>query len=158
MSEIEVISLVLSGLSFIVAFVALIVSIWLSKEQNKISSSMPLVVDMFKEFRSKEFKKSAEYILTELESATKPEKGVHELDNEPKSHIETVSHFFNNIGLLVEKNLVDEDLVIDYLGGSAEEHWVILEPYIKKQRDLNKKPNYQRQFEWLINKIRSKKQ
>jgi len=110
---------------------------------------LPILIDMFKEFRSSEFKNHQQYIYNQLTQECDPSKtGYTKLPEPAKLHAITVSHFFENLGLLVASRIIDKELVISYMGGSIISTWNVLEPYIKQER-IFRNGVYQDHFEHL---------
>lgn len=69
-----------------------------------------------------------------------------------KTHAITVSHFFDNLAVLVASG-IGEKLVISFMGESIDNAWLVLEPYIRREREL-RDGEYQEYFEDLVVRIR----
>ncbi|NUO01380.1 MAG: hypothetical protein HUU01_12280 [Saprospiraceae bacterium] len=149
----EVIDLFALGTSLCALFTSLFVA-YKQIRLSENSNSFPVAIEMFKEFRSLEFKQHLNHIITELPKLNSVENPISDLPKDVKKSALTVSHYFDNIGVLVANKAVDKKLVISFLGGTAENAWEILAPYIKAER--KKRPNgmYQEFFENLIYEIK----
>jgi hypothetical protein len=147
----EIISLTLSILALTTSIFFAFRQIVVSKQSN----ILPVLIDLFQEFRSTEFKKHMIYIMTELNKEHDPAKtGYRYLPEPAAKHVQPVSHFFDNLGILIASKAIDEKLIISFVGESAESAWSILEPYIQQERDI-RKGEYQEYFEHLISRIRA---
>lgn len=108
---------------------------------------------MFQEFRSAKFKQHQLYVLENLKKEHDPNNGFRNLPEPAKTHVITLSHFFDNLAVLVANGIVDEKLIISFMGESIDKAWVVLEPYILREREL-RGGEYQEYFEDLVVRIR----
>jgi len=126
----------------------------------KRATELPIFIDLFKEFRSNEFKEYLRYIYNELDKKCDPTKGFMGLPKNAKKQVTSVSQFFETLGQLVAHNIIDEDLVIGYMGGSILNVWKVLEKYIYQERKIRKEmgigEEYQEFFEDLVVRIKEK--
>ena len=113
---------------------------------------------MFREFRNSDFKGHIRFINDNLDKISNPERGFKGLPEPAKTNVITVSHFFDNLAVLVANNIVDEKLIISFMGGTIENTWNILEPYIKSERKIRETETqngeYQEYFEDLVVRIK----
>lgn len=145
-------------ITLVVAIIALLISGYVAYRQiklTKLSNSYPVVSEMFKEFRSLEFKEHLNYVTNTFLKDNKVELGINNLPEEVKSHVKIVSHFFDHLGVMVANNVADKNLVICYLGGAAEEVWNVLSLNIKFERDFRPNGLYQEFFENLVWEIKN---
>lgn len=141
----------------IIAGVISLIAIIISRSQyllSKRSNAFPITIEMFKEFRSHEFKVHINFIISKLPLLKHPKKDMKELPEDVQKHILTVSHYFDNLGVMVATNAVDKKLVISFLGGTATKVWEILYPYIKTERVKRENGIYQEFFENLVWEIK----
>ena len=109
-------------LSLIIAIIALVISVAVALRQiiiAKQANALPILIDMFQEFRSAKFKQHQSYVLENLKKEHNPEKGFRDLPESAKIHAITVSHFFDNLAVLVANGIVDEKLIISFMGESV---------------------------------------
>ena len=62
--------------------------------------------------------------------------------------------FSNNLGVMLKRNLVDEEMVYDSIGSSIIMMWDKFEPIIKEQRVRYMGPNFLEHFEYLIKRMK----
>jgi hypothetical protein len=141
-------SIILSIIAVITSVVSAVI-VYKQTHVLKQTNMLPIVIDMFKEFRSPEFKHHQEYIYNQLTQECDPQKtGYTKLPEAARIHVIVVSHFFDNLGLLVASGIVSEDLVLSFLGGPVISTWNLLEPYIYQERKW-RNGIYQDHFEHL---------
>jgi hypothetical protein len=90
-----------------------------------------------KEFRSSDFKEHRAYIINSLkDNAVAAETGFRYLLETAKAHVHGVSHYFDSEGVQVANGVIGELLVISFRGGSIDSSWSVLEPYIRREREI----------------------
>jgi hypothetical protein len=149
----SIVPLVLSGIAIILSFYAALKQIGISRKAN----SLPLVIDLFREYRCIKFKEHQDYVFNELRNKySSVEHGISNLPKDARDHVRVFSFFFNNLGVLVYHKLADIELIISYMGGNIIRSWEILRPYIEKEIDLrgNGSP-YQGYFRRLAFQIKN---
>ena len=73
----------------------------------------------------------------------------------------SVASFFNGVGVLVERNLIDIGLVEELLGNITDRMWSIMEPVLVEFRETgvtqkNRKYEILHGFEYLYNLMKSR--
>ena len=146
-----------------ISIVALLMSggaIYITLLQTKIarhSNLLPIAVDMFREYRSDEFKDANMFVLTEMAVYCENPVPFSEIPENALTHVRTVSHFYDNIGLLIDKGIIDQEMVIDFMGLGAKNTWEVLEPFIRLERmkrgDPTGRIGYQEYFEDMISRV-----
>lgn len=86
--------------------------------------------------------------------ASNKEMPLSELRAEPdKQHLMPLSHFYDQVGIEVfaDPPLVDRQIILEYMGGSAARHWELIGPFILNERKKRKEKilPYQHYFEKL---------
>jgi hypothetical protein len=135
-------------ITMILAIAALISTIILTVSQIKIakaSNSLPVGIDLLREYRETEFKNKASKTYVLLKSVTY----FKNLTPEQISSIDYISHFYDNLGLLVHKNIISKDLILSFMGGNIQYAWHVFEDYIQFQRRQRSNNDYQSFFEFL---------
>src|SRR4030042_1540200 len=145
----EISSIIVSITALIVSLIVAIKQIGIATQQN----SLPVIVTMFQEWCTKEHREHREYIINKLTTENSAEVGYQNLTPEAKNHVLTVSHFIDNLAVLVSNNIINEKLVISFLGESILTIWNILEPYIETERKVRGR-DYQEYFEDLVCRIK----
>lgn len=115
---------------------------------------LPVLIDLYQEFRSDIFKQHLYYVVTTLRAEHDPNQtGFRFLPEPAATHVRATSHFFDNLGVLVASGAVDDRYVIAFTGDTVDSAWSALEPYIIREREL-KKGDYQEFFEHLVVHVR----
>lgn len=150
-------------MELIIAVVALLIALATALRQDIITrrgNALAIVVDLFREFRTKEFKESLRFVRKRLHSFD-PDLGYARLPDEAKAHVQAVSHFYDNLGLLVAEGFVSHDLVVGFIGHSIEGAWDALWPFLRVERERRSKSQasgYQAYFEDLVVRIQERPQ
>src|ERR1700761_5307000 len=115
-----------SILSIILSVIAIAVGAFLAVKQYSLqeSSNLLATIDFFHEWRSEEFKTSYTYVITKLANENPPENGFA-FTGEAKIHAVRVSHYIDNLGLLVYFNAIRKDLVLSFIGGAIVDCWEV---------------------------------
>ena len=146
-------STVLSLSSLVVSLLALVVSAGVAIRQLarlRHSNLLPVALDLFREFRTAEFREHLRYLRDDLWEQSPPGGlGVVDLSDEARGHLAPVSGYFNNMGVLVANGVVDAELVQSFMGGSIMVAWSRVAPYVEVERQRRSDPNYALFFEHL---------
>ena len=82
------------------------------------------------------------------------EQGLSQLDGRDREAVEAVSHYLDNLGTLVARDLLDIGSVATFLGLSACSIWDELAPFIRAERRTKpKRESYQRHFEDMVARL-----
>jgi hypothetical protein len=124
--------------ALIFSLIAIAVSLFTALKQATLmrhANALPVTIDLVREFRAPEFKKSYYYVTQELTGQQAPSLG-YRLPNDAAERVIAVSHFWDNLGLLVRFGIVNEQLIIAFMGSPILRSWVALEPYIRAERAM----------------------
>ncbi|MFX0056458.1 MAG: DUF4760 domain-containing protein [Promethearchaeota archaeon] len=66
----------------------------------------------------------------------------------------SVLSFYEGVGVLVKRKLVDINLVADLISGPCMSLWKAIEPWVLKSREIDRRPQTWEYFEYLYNEIR----
>lgn len=151
------ISLAISGIAIIVSMMSVFYSVVIAKKAN----SLQIMIDLFREFRSYEFKEASRYVIENLEKDCDPKDGYWQLKVDSRKHVLKVSHFFNNVGALVSYGIVEEDLIIGYMSITILMVWDKLYPFLENERARRFEKygfgiEYQEHFEDLVCRAKKK--
>ncbi|WP_372488349.1 DUF4760 domain-containing protein [Micromonospora hortensis] len=139
--------------SLLFSLLALALSAVFALRQSKImrdSNLVPVLTDLFKEFRDPSFKEHMSYIQFSLWGECPPsETGMTGLTPEARSHVAPVMGLFTTVGLLVAHGVIDELIPASSMGGSVLRSWARLSPYIYEERERRNDPHYGVFFENL---------
>ncbi|WP_344425076.1 DUF4760 domain-containing protein [Pseudonocardia ailaonensis] len=136
------------------SLLAILVSGFFALRQVRLlerANMFPVAVDMFKEFRSPEFKEKVWTVYQLNESGTED---FEELPPKVKSDALAVSHFWDNLAALVATGAAPEKLILAFMGGSALACWEKLWPFIRTERQRRTEGTYQEFYEDLVVRVR----
>ena len=151
---VEISSSFLSIAALITSLLVLLVAL----RQMKIAqqaNTLAAVISLFREYRSPDFKEKIAYVHNSLKKNYKAEAGIWSMPDEDREKVLSVCHLCDTLGALVAHNIVNENLVISYIGDSINGLWSSLEDYIVNEREIRKSA-YQQFFEHLVKRIREK--
>jgi hypothetical protein len=134
------VSQIVSLVSVSLALVAVCVSTWQARanmQHSRHSRSLPVIAEIFKEFRSKEFRDSVHKLLT-LPQDKIASGRFGELSGDSRDDAYEVCYFFDRIGALVAFRIINDDIVIASMGTQIMQVWLALLPLIKKERTHRK--------------------
>jgi hypothetical protein len=140
------------GISTLISTAAFAVSIIVSRRQlssAKNSQSITVMLSMLGEYREEAMVQARRSVFRHLgsETAAPPTTGFSDIPKEARTAAVTISHFFDNVGLLVAHGLVPADPLISFFGAGAIQLWQTLEPYIECERRTRGSDYYQAYFE-----------
>ena len=144
---VNVVSLALSVAAITLSVVISLRQIMIMRHANLL----PVLIDMFREFREPEFKAHMSYVTTQLWEAYPPgQTGTSDLPEDARKHVGPVAGFFNMVGILVANKVVEDLLPASYMGRSVLVAWSRLAPYIYHERVRRSDENYYLFFENLV--------
>lgn len=135
-------------ITLIISICALVSTIALTITQIRISkaaNSLPVGIDLLREFRDIEFKKKANSAYDTLARTIDYSK----LSYEQTLNIDYISHFYDSLGILVQKGIISKRLITSFMGENVSYAWGKINPYINYQRQKRNNNNYQIAFEYL---------
>jgi hypothetical protein len=112
------------------------VSAWQARsniQDARHSRSLPVIAEIFKEFRSREFRESLHNLLT-LSSDKTTGGGFGALSEDRQEDAYRVCYFFDQIGVLVAFRIVHEDIVVAIMGTQIVQVWSVMFPLIESER------------------------
>jgi hypothetical protein len=126
----------LAALAFSV--LAIITSTTIALRQSRLmhhANLLPILTEIFDEFRASEFKQHLAYVTGELWRQHPPGAiGFDDLSDSARHHAGTVTSYFNTVGILVANRIISDLLVASYMGRSVLQAWIYLEPYVRTDR------------------------
>ena len=132
---------IISLISVILALVAVCVSAWQTRtnmRDARHSRSLPVIAEIFREFRSREFRESLHNLLT-LSSDKTTGSGFRALSKDRQEDAYRVCYFFDQIGVLVAFGIVHEDIVVAIMGTQIVQVWSVMFPLIESERKYRSK-------------------
>ncbi len=107
-------------------------------------------LDFFREYRR--YEPDRRYVLRELRHHD-ARLGISELPDEAREPAVNVCHYLDHLGFLVHRKMIDLDAVAGLMGPSVLVCWKALAPYIERERERRRVPDYARYFEDLVAKV-----
>ena len=142
-----------------VSLLALAVSVFTALRQMTImrdSNQLPVLVELFQEFRSTDWQRAEAYVLGRLRAEHDPEVGFSTLPDEARLSVGKVIGYFSGMGYLIQREMADEGLVIPLVGYRASKAWDALEPYIRREREIRGPGDrYACMYEDLVVRVRA---
>lgn len=129
-------SVIISVVSVVLALAAVCVSTWQARssiQHARHSRSLPVIAEIFKEWRSREFRESVHQLLA-LPSGKMTDGGFVALAGDRRQDAYKVLYFFDYIGTLVAFGIIREDIVIATMGTQIMQVWSAMFPFIEKER------------------------
>jgi hypothetical protein len=133
--------------ALIVATVAAIVPVRQLREATK-ANAFPAAVDLFREYRNREMVAARRLLSQEL-PAPENARAIRDLTDDVAQAALKVSHYLDNLGVLVAHGLLRPELAAGFLGDSTLRLWQQLEPFIVQERALRSPNAYLQYFEHL---------
>ena len=154
---------IVSGCAVAVAVIAVILgqrnvrkTLDAAKRESRKARNLQVLVDVLREFRGEKLQDAREVVekLTRAEvEARVAKKGAHKFEGSEWSHVRTLMHFFDNVGLMLVWGTIDEPPLRDFLGRPALVAWSKLEPFIAwRRQDV---PQYMTYFNHLAETSRA---
>ena len=137
--------------ALIVAAIAAFISIRQLREATK-ANAFPAAVDLFREYRDTEMVAARKLLSEELPTAENA-KAIRNLSDDVGQAALKVSHYLDNLGVLVAHDLLQPELAAGFLGDSAVRLWSQLEPFIALERELRSPNAYLQYFEDLATRM-----
>jgi hypothetical protein len=153
-------SYIVTFTSLAIALAAVWVSTWQvrqSADSAERSNALPVIQEIFSEFRSSEFRNAITYLLTS-NPVVMGDSGFSSLSVDFRDPAFKVVYFMDYLGVLVTHNIVQEDLIIGALGTRIVQVWQTLWPFIDMERRYRAKsyaahgipPGFLVYYEYLV--------
>ena len=111
-----------------------------------------LVTNLASVFASKEFQKD----LQEVMDASMSGATYSEMEKKLGMIYPQTGYFFEELGILLHRKLVDISLVDDLFSGPIIRFWEASKPYIEEARKRLNEPQYAEYFEYLYNEMKKR--
>ncbi len=112
------------------------------------ANAFPATVDLFREYRSREMV-AARRLLSQKLPVAEDATAIRDLPDDVAQAALKISHYLDNLGVLVAHNLLRPELAAGFLGDSTLRLWRQLEPFIVRERVLRTPNAYLQYFEHL---------
>jgi hypothetical protein len=128
------------------------------RNQNKVRQT-DLIMRLYSVFGTSEFAESFQEVLgIESKEIDYLVKSTDDVSNKVKLAVRTQAIFFEGLGILLYRGLVDTGLAYDLFSANIILTWQKLEPIFKKMRERWKHPQMWEWFEYLYKEMKKKEQ
>jgi hypothetical protein len=153
---------IVSLISVVLAFIAVSVATWQARSNIRNawhSHSHPVIAEIFREFRSPQFRESLRDLLNSP-AGDAYTGGFRSLPRDRRDAAYDVCYFFEYIGELVAFGIVQEDIIIAAMGTHIMLVWSVMWPAIENERAHRMQtfspdvpPGFLTQYEHLVARI-----
>jgi hypothetical protein len=155
MVDVQTVSIVIASASVVAGVIYYAFQI---RHQNKIRQT-DLVMKLYSEIGSKEYVEAYPHFFTSMEF-----KDYEDFKNKPwvgtPAYVSYMMHcyFFEGIGILLHKKLIDIELVDDLFSMHIKMNWEKIKPIVEGRRKEWNTPAYWEWFEYLYNEMKKRGQ
>lgn len=140
-------SIVIASMSVVIGVILTILQL---RDQNKTRQAQ-LFMEIYAQFSQSGFLDFSLKLRNAFEKHK--EEGLPEFWEENRGNALSVLSFYEGVGVLVKRKLVDINLVADLISGPCLRLWKAIEPSIISLRERDKRPQTWEYFEYLYNEI-----
>src|SRR5688500_6967299 len=131
---------------------------YLAWRENKKANAYPLIIDLFGEYCTSDMAASRQVVFNQLAKPKyEPMSGYEGLVQSIYSDVTRISHYYENLGVLVANGAVDVKVVAGCMGDAIVNACKVLGPFIYGERELRRTsgrpPIYQHYFEDLAVRV-----
>jgi hypothetical protein len=152
MVDIQTVSIAIASASVVAAAIYYTLQI---RHQNKLRQT-DLVMRLYSTYGSPEFQEAE--IKTGLMEFTDYDDYLKKHSPENRVAWNSQAAYFEGIGVLLHRKLIDIGLVDDLLSTPIINTWEKIEPLVKARRELLKRPQIWEWFEYLYNEMKKREQ
>ncbi|MCJ7431657.1 DUF4760 domain-containing protein [Candidatus Bathyarchaeota archaeon] len=154
MSEIQTVSIAVASAGVFIAAIYYILQIRHQAKQRQTD----MVMRLYATFGSTDFQKAYQKVANiEFENFADFRKK-YVADIEVRAAIYSVVIFFEGIGVLIKRKLINMDLVDDLFTNPISQTWEKVAPIVKGMRELQKSPSVGEWFEYVYNGMKKQRQ
>ena len=154
LSEIQTVSIAVASAGVFIAAIYYILQIRHQAKQRQTD----MVMRLYAMFGSTDFQKAYQKVANiEFENFADFRKK-YVADIEVRAAIYSVVIFFEGIGVLVKRKLINMDLVDDLFTNPISQTWEKVAPIVKGMRELQKSPSVGEWFEYVYNGMKKQRQ
>ena len=150
MVDVQTISIAIASASVVVGMAYYT---WQIRHQTRTRDT-ELVTKLASVFSSKEFQMELQEVIDTYES------GATYLEMKKKLGMvyPQTGYFFEELGILLHRKLVDISLVDDLFSGPVRRFWKACKPYVEEARKQLNEPTYAEYFEYLYDEMKKREQ
>jgi hypothetical protein len=154
LSEIQTVSIAVASAGVFIAAIYYILQIRHQAKQRQTD----MVMRLYATFGSTDFQKAYQKVANiEFENFADFRKK-YVADIEVRAAIYSVVIFFEGIGVLIKRKLINMDLVDDLFTNPISQTWEKVAPIVKGMRELQKSPSVGEWFEYVYNGMKKQRQ
>jgi hypothetical protein len=154
LSEIQTVSIAVASAGVFIAAIYYTLQIRHQAKQRQTD----MVMRLYATFGSTDFQKAYQKVANiEFENFADFRKK-YVADIEVRATIYSVVIFFEGIGVLVKRKLINMDLVDDLFTNPISQTWEKVAPIVKGMRELQKSPSVGEWFEYVYNGMKKQRQ
>ncbi|MEM3616823.1 MAG: hypothetical protein QXJ31_02800 [Candidatus Bathyarchaeia archaeon] len=150
MVDIQTVSVVVASTSVMIAAVYYVFQV----RHQRRSRDIDLVMRLYATFSKKEFQQEMQQIMNDCQTET----AFAELAKKYGAIAPESSLFFEGLGVLLHRKLIDIGLVDDLFSGMIIRYWEACKPFIEDARKHLNYPQYAEWFEYLYNEMKKRQQ
>jgi hypothetical protein len=121
------------------------------------ANALPSVIGLFSDFREPDMRRARYRLFAGLPHVP-PGTPISALPDDLRDDALLMSHFMDNLGVLVHHGFLSPELASGFLGTTALRAWTVLSSHIYAERESREEwpggPDYQRYFEDLAETLR----
>lgn len=128
---------VINVVAVVISVVSLTVSALLAVRQNRTASagySLPVVLEIFDQFRTPEFFEARQYIYEQLNKEFEDPVPYTDLPPGVRAKVRIVGGRYDDLGKLVAHGVVNEELIIGSNGTAVRRVWEAIAPFVYEER------------------------
>lgn len=144
-------ALTIAILALLVSTLLALISAWQLREARR-ANAFPAVVDLFREYRSMEMV-AARRLLSQRAKEFDESLGIAGMPDDVAQAALRVTHYLDNLGVLIAKELIGIELVAGFLGDSTLRQWQLLKGFIRSERRRRQPQAYMQYFEHLTARL-----
>ncbi len=150
MVDIQTVSIAIASAGVFLAAIYYIVQI---RHQTRMRDT-ELVTRLYSTFSRREFQQELQEFMDVFKSGT----SYSEMANKIGVTYPATGLFFEELGILLHKRLVDISLVDDLFSGPIKRAWESAKPFVEEGRKQLNEPTYGEYFEYLYNEMKKREQ
>ncbi len=150
MVDIQTVSIAIASAGVFLAAIYYIMQI---RHQTRMRDT-ELVTRLASVFASKEFQQELQQLTDVFKSGT----SYSEMAKKVGVTYPATGYFFEELGILLHRRLVDISLVDDLFSGPIKRAWEGAKPFIEETRKQLDEPTYAEYFEYLYNEMKKREQ
>jgi hypothetical protein len=155
MVDVQTVSIAIASAGILIAAVYYVLQI---RHQTRIRQT-DLIMRLYTVFGSQEFGESYQEVINiKTKDTDYLTKSSDDASNKTKLAVRTIAAFFEGVGVLLHRKLINIEIVDDLFSSPIMMAWEKLEPIIKSTREQRKRPQIWEWFEYLYNEMKKREQ